>query len=101
MKNLLVFLLIMVTIGNRVGVQWPQCANIIESFTWVLVIYILFKYTKNDNWVIGLMFVLPNFFGDILLLEESQRDNQSLRSLTYTFITVVSMYIRPFRRWSY
>lgn len=91
----------MVTIGSRVGVAWSQYANLIESFTWVLVIYIIFKYTKNDNWVIGLMFVLPNFFGDILLLEELQRDNQLFRSVTYSFITVVSMYIRPFRRWSY
>ena len=101
MKKLLILILIMVTIGSRLAIEFPILYNVIESLTWVLVVLALLKYTQNDLWLLAFAVASTDLFTHLIILIKPTEPDYKLISITCTILVLLGSYITLPKKWSY
>jgi len=101
MKKLLILILIMVTLGSRVAIEFPILYNIIESLTWVLVVLALLKHTQNNLWLMVFAIASTDFFRDLIILIKPTEPDYKLISIVCTILVLLGSYITIPKKWSY
>ena len=74
----------MVTLGYRVTIQFPSLYNIVESLTWVLVVFAIIKHTGDNRWLLAFAVFATDLFRNLIILINPNEPNYKIMSISCT-----------------
>jgi len=101
MKKLLILIVIMTSLGPGIGEIKPLLADVLDSFTMVLVVLALLKHTQNNLWLMVFAIASTDFFRDLIILIKPTEPDYKLISIVCTILVLLGSYITIPKKWSY
>jgi hypothetical protein len=102
MKKWLMVLFMFVLIGNRVVVDTPVLYNVYHSSILLLTAYILARHMNKLTLYLLLLFVLPDFFREVILLISPNEPDYNLLCFASTFVVLAGSFKYKYPiKWNY